>query len=642
MATAIPVINSELETDVSTEAPAKASFWQRAKSRVVDIAKRIASPIAAASRTTAKAVKVAATKVASATKRTTLKVGRSVKRAAKAVASKFRRSGVPSEGRLWRARRAADKTATRVVAWLRETWHRVLRPFIRLRVVAYGIVFAVVGLVVAPVTTLLVAAGIGAALVGLSYVVEWLEGSSSRAARVALKAIEIVGQLVVGLVYAATIALTLVLCTYLPFLLTEVLELVLRYLNVRNAVLISSLVYFALAGEVAYFVVFGTLALLRWAPARRSRSIDEQTVESSGNRKTRVVATESEWATATKFEAALAKSRERVAARHVAGAAATVDAVVSLEPLPSSAGMLVDEITLVRKGDFDGAAQLIASRSSAGLGYTLEEARAWVARVAKEENISPRRVKLPKCSACGVDDGGMRFGLRGHHDLCGSCFNQLDTEEALEAARTGRLNKAGLARLRKMGVKIPKAVEAAVNAQLVNRRRELTLDEIGKLSAVANSRDDVSRIHWAETAWWYDRDGKPRVREWLGFVDGRSVVAVEYRHEKESRGFDAWLLGAQKDDDRKVGTFHTLGGAQDSLGDALTNQAATVGGMLDALATEAPAPAEKTEVLTFEEAHVFDSPEAHIAFVRKTEGDAAADALEETYLQTMIAAEKSS
>lgn len=644
MATAIPVINTiDIETVVSTEAPVQASFWQRAKARALDIAKRIASPIAAAGRTTAKAVKTAAVTTAKAVKRTALKVGAAIKRTAKAVVSKVRGSKTVSttatklsfgQRAKARAKRLAERMAARqrairasfasptsvvgkVRTWIRDAWRRVLRPFLKLRVIAFTVVIGAVALVVAPLFTLAFAFCVGAMLWSLSHVVERLEASTSRAARMTLKVIEAIAQGLKVLAYITAAALTVfVAMGSVAFALAEVLELVLRYFDVMDAVGLSTLFYFLLSGNWVVFCLLGTLHVTSYSrAAARKRAVDQQTVKvEHGNRRTTSVAQDSYLPT-------------------------------TLEKLPSRAGLAVDEIALVEKGDFEAAAQLIASRATGSMGHTVAEARTWVSRVGKEENISPRRVKLPKCSACGIDDGGARFGLRNHKGLCSGCFDKLDNEDALNAAKDGRLTKTDVATARKHGVKVPKQVNDAVNNRPVNQRVSIPSEEFEKLSARVNSQDDHSKIHWAETARWYDRDSKPHGREWLGFVDGSTVAMVEYHHEKNNRGFEAWLLGATRDADRKVGMFHGLVGAQDAIGDALTNQQLVVGGMLDALAEEAPVPTpvvEKTDALVFHEANEFASPEEHIAHVRKTQGDTAAGALEEQYLREMIAKESTS
>lgn len=592
-----------IEAQPSTEAPGKASFWQRAKARALDIGKRIASPIAAASRTTAKAVKTAAVTTAKAVKRTTLKVGAAVKRTAKAVVTKVRGPKVATtatkvsfgQRAKARAKRLAERMAARqrairasfssptsvvgkVRAWLRNTWRRVVRPFLKLRVIAFAIVIGAIALVIAPLQTLVTAFIIGAGLWALSYVVEQLEASSSRFARMALKVIEAVAQLLKALAYLAAAALTVFMAMgSAAFAIAEALELVLRYYDRKDAVSISTLVYFLLSGNWAMFTLLAMLEMTAYGrSSARRRAVETQTVKAEyGNRRTAPV-------------------------------------------------------------EYIDMKTALLQRASSGASKP----------VMAEQPLTevPRRMKLPKCSACGIDDGGARLGLRNHKNLCNKCFDALDAEDALKAAKQGKLQASDLMKARKHGVKVPAPVANAVATQPANQRVNLSLEEIEKLSAVANSRDDLSKIHWAETARWYDRDGKPHGREWLGFVDGKSVAAVEYLHDKRNRGFEAWLLGVSKDDDRKVGMFHTQGGAQNAVADALTDQAIVVGGMLDALSRETPATAvvEEAVVLTFHEAKEFASPELHIAHVRATQGDAAATALEEQYLREMIAKEATS
>lgn len=556
MAIAIPVLNIS-GTESSTAAPAKASFWQRAKARVIDVARRVAKPLAAAARST---------------KTVAAKLGAGVKRAVTRAVARIRapKSAVPSASRLWRARRAADSAASKAGAWIHETWTRVVRPFIRLRAVAFAVVLGAISLVVSPVATLVVAFAGGAALWGLSYLVEHFEASPARSARIALKAIETIAQVLKGLAYLVTAALTVALCwVSVPFLVSEVLELTLRYFGVRAAVSYASLAYFALSGNWVLFTLCLTLLAVP-SRDRATRSVDKQVVV-AGHANRRV------------------------------------------------------EIPVVQ-----------------------------------EQEDGPRRVRLPKCAACGLDDGGARYGLRKHKGLCGKCFERLNEEEALEAAKRGKLTRGQVEQARKAGVKVSRKVVEAVKAQPINQRVTLTLEQIANLSALDNSRANTSSIHWAETAWWHDRDGKPHPREWLGFVDGRSVASIDYHHEKRNRGYEAWLLGSDSDYDRSLGTFHTLGRSQEVVGDELSDQGNLIGGMLNALDNELPAVAEHpiaivtqaetdainsiavvetVDTLVFVEAETFASPEAHIEHVRKTAGDAAASELEERYLQSMVAAE---
>jgi len=594
------------ETNVSAEAPAKASFWQRAKNRALDIAKRIASP-----------VKAAAVKTATTVKRAAKAVVAKVRGTKAAVRTKFG-AKTKFEAELRAAKRAEKtarlqarfKTATSSAgSWIRDTWNRVLKPFLKLRGVVFGIVFGIVGLVAAPLTTILVVFGTGAFLWSLSYLVEHLESSTSRSARFALKAIEAVAQLIKGLVYVATFALTIAFCaTSVAFAVTEVLELVLRYFDVEGAVWLSSVAYFVLTGNWAFLALIGLMTLMTLKSnkeAVRPRSVDQQTVKApQHNRRTKIEK---------------AKGWDKV----------------------ETAGGSIPHADEPRQFVFADAeiaeAQTRVDHWKAELKNVEKVAR----DVARNTPAEPRCVKLPKCTACGIDDGGARYGLRNHKGICGECFKKLDEEDALKAAKKGKLTKADLGKMREAGVKVPAKVVEAVKNQPANCRVTLTLEEISNLSAVANSRDDLSKVYWAETAWWYDRNGTPHVREWLGFVDGKSVACVEYQHEKANRGYAAWVLAEQKDDDRKVGVFHTLTKAHEVLADELSDQANLIGGMLDALREEMPA-AEPAKVLEFVEVNEFESPEAHIEHVRKTKGEAAAAALEEQYLQTMIAAEKTS
>lgn len=454
------IVEMDAPAEVSaTEAPAKASFWSRAKRVALNTAKRIAKPFTFVAAKAAPAAK----KVAQATKRTATKIAA----VAKVLFAKVR------------------PTTDKAVTWTKATWKRVLKPFLKVRVLAMAIVTFVIGLIVSPVATLVATAAIGAALYTLSFGIEALEASTSKAARITLRVVEIAMAVIKGLVYITAAALTIALSVLsLPFALTEVLELVLRYFDVKGAAHIASAVFFAVTGNWLWLA----LALLFLSRERTSagrslrRSVDEQPV--------------------------------------------------------------------------------VATRGN-------------------------RRVRLPKCTACGIDDGGSRFAVHGRRGICSVCFDALVREDALEAARKGRLTIQEYDFAVEHGLTPDGDVQRAIVDATKRRYRSLLSDEINALPQKAASAADPTKVFWAETAWWHDDKGEPRTRKWLGFVAGTVVASVEYNHRAADNRYRASLVAKPGVDGKKLGGYRSLAKAQEVVADALSDEAAIVGGMLDGLREEA-------------------------------------------------------
>lgn len=476
MATAIPVIDLSEDTS-SNVAPVKASFWQRAKSAVVSTAKRIAKPFVSVARKTNEVAKSAA--------RTTVT---SAKRAARWARAKARaaKSAVPSAASLWRVTRDSDSKLYKLGVWLDDTWTRVVKPFLNIRMAAFAIIGFIVGLATAPIATLLVVAGAGAFLFALSYGIEALEHSTKTAARWTLALLEGFVRCLKAAAYILTASLTLLLCAVsVPFLLTEVLELVLRYFDVANAVSISALVFFVLTGNWLLVGLEVAWLAYRKAPAPE----------------------------------VLRRRPEQ-------------------QPVAASAGN--------------------------------------------------RRVKLPKCTACGSDDDGPRLSLRRHKGLCSECFEALVEEDAIKAAKQGKITKKDLEVAIEAGAAPSDAIVAAVIEQPRSSYRSLSRVQVMDLSQAHLSAEDASKVYWAEVAWWHDDKGAPHVRKWVGFVAGQIAAQVEYNHRGQR---DRYRAVAYVQNKRTVlGAFGTLTRAQEAVGDALSDEAALVGGMLDALHEE-PRPA---------------------------------------------------
>lgn len=236
----------------------QASRWQRLRAATVSIATRVANKIES----------VVARAIAAVSK-AGLALKARMRRIARAVM--VRRPWVMTAD-------GAGHAVSRGLAWSRDTWHRVVRPFLKVRVVALGVGSFVVGLAVSPVATLTVVAAGGVVLVGLSRLISVLETSNSRAARVTLSVIETAAQVGRALAYVAAAALVLVLCLASPaFALTEGLELVLRYKNVPNALSISTFVFFILTGNWTLAAV-EVAALMFVSTRTRKSNVERQEI----------------------------------------------------------------------------------------------------------------------------------------------------------------------------------------------------------------------------------------------------------------------------------------------------------------------------------------------------------------------------
>lgn len=175
------------------------------------------------------------------------------------------------------SRDGASHAVSHSFQWCSDTWRRVVCPFMRVRVVVLGIGAVVVGLAVSPVTTLVILAGCGAALVGLSRLVSVLETSERPAARFMLVVIEWVTRTGRVLVYVAASAVVIGLCFMsMAFAATEVLELVLRYLDVVNAASMAALAFFVMTASWGLAIVEVAWLILVHTDKRRVRTPSQE------------------------------------------------------------------------------------------------------------------------------------------------------------------------------------------------------------------------------------------------------------------------------------------------------------------------------------------------------------------------------
>ncbi len=408
-------------------------------------------------------------------------------------------------------RDGAQDAASRVTGWCRATWRRVVHPFMRVRVAVLGIGAVVVGLVAAPVATLTTLVGCGAVLLGLSRLIRRLEDTDHPAAHVALRVIETVAQVLRVAAYVAAGAAVLVIsATSAVFAVTEVLELVLRYLDVPLAASLAALAFFVLTASWGLAIVEVTwLAMVHEgnAPARasRPRSQDRQIIP------------------LIRIDADRAWNGEEV---------------VSVVP---------------------GSAEPLASEE--------EEIQETMDMIDSEE--IPAKARTAKCVGCDLDDGSPRYCVGDMPSLCGGCLEFLVDDELITAAERGEVNASDVVAAVQAGIAVPAYVVITTGARLRNTRIDLDREAITcRTQARSLSEQDPSRVHWAETGWWFDGRGGRRARRWHGFVSGRIAATVEYQYEKSVRGF-YFTIG---DDHWASRCFKTLTGAQSAAADEISDR----------------------------------------------------------------------
>lgn len=416
------------------------------------------------------------------------------------------------------SREGAKHALDQSITWGRDTWVRVVRPFMRVRVAVLGIGGVVIGLVVAPITTLTVIAGTGAALIGLSRLVEVLEGSARPGARIALLVLEYVAQVSRVLAYAVTAGVVAGICIIsVPFALTEIAELVLRYLEVPHAASLATLAFFVMTANWGLSMV--EVAWLAFIHDGNRTAVPAVTASA-------VPLIRTDCDTCGVNEA----SHESLGAHGGAGASLCMDCVEERsEPLATEEEMQ-ETFDIIDAG-------------------------------------SARIVPSSTCEGCGKVDANPRFGIGNMSALCGECFKYLLDDELIMAANQGSISAEDVQAAIRVGIQIPAYVIIATGARLRSTRIDLDREAITcRTEARVRSEQDVSKIHWAETAWWFDGRGGRRARRWHGYVAGRDVTYIEYKHEKDVRGFYTDVGDIR---------FKTLAGAQECAADEVSDRMRT-------------------------------------------------------------------
>lgn len=430
-------------------------------------------------------------------------------------------------------RDGAQDAVSRATEWCRTTWSRVIRPFLHVRVVALGIGAVVIGLSTAPVATLTVLAGCGAALVGLSRLIEHLEGSVRPSACVVLRVIEAAAQALRVVVYVAAGAAVLAIgAASAAFAVTEVLELVLRYLDVRLAVSVATLAFFVLTAS--WGLVLAEIAWLALVHERKPSS-----------RATRADSGEHQAIPLIRIDAERAWNG---------------DAVVDIVP-----GTAVPMATAAEMQETLNMTKHVERAVNAGFQVPAHVLPATMLKACAQAV----RVDTAKCMGCDLDDRSPRYRIGNMSSLCGTCFEYLVEDELVAAADRGEVSAEDVTAAVRAGISVPAYVVIVTGARLRSTRINLDIEDITcHTEARALSEKDLSKVHWAETGWWFDGRSNRRARRWHGFVSGRIAVMVEYQHEKDSRGF--YVVASDSSWDR--GPFRKLETAQDAAADEISDR----------------------------------------------------------------------
>lgn len=431
-------------------------------------------------------------------------------------------------------RDGAGHAASRTLSWCGDTWRRVVRPFVRVRVVALGIGVALVGLVASPVVTLVAIAGCGVALVGLSRLISVLEGSSRPTARAVLTIIEYAARIGRALAYAATaVVVVSISLASVAFAVTEVLELVLRYLDIACATALATLAFFVLTANWGLAAI-ETAWLVFSHRNKMSRLSVEQAYESEG--------------------AEAARARDGAAYRNSASRQAIplirIDAERAWNGDPGVDDAQTNEDETVN------ALTLFASVNDiAGSGVPAQS-----------------HARSGKCMGCDLDDRGARFGLGKLTSLCSECFSFLVEDELVNAAEDGQVSAEDVVLAIAEGIQVPAAVIIASGARLRSTRIDLDIEDVTcRMSVRSDSEKDSTRIYWVETAWWFDGRCNRRARRWHGFVAGRVAARVEYVHDRGIRGFYVAEPRRPATSPDGMGPYRTLRYAQEIASDEISD-----------------------------------------------------------------------
>jgi hypothetical protein len=487
------------KADTKAEVPAKPRYTfvhqgnihHGFKARVVRAAVTVKQGAKRAVAAVVKTVRTAAAKVAVTA------------RAVATVAIEKTQSVVASRPRALRAYLAARLFAARL-------WHRSIRPLLRAMMYAFAIVAVfvalAVGFTVAPLATILIYAGLVAAMLAIARGLRALEAAEvdgSTWARRTLNALNIGARVLRVLAYAAAAALTAALCAVsLSFAAFVAIDVVLSYLEVRGATTIAFLVSCAISGqwEIA-------IAWVLWRAVRGGVISDAS--PAAYDRAAALRRDEMD-AEAEVFEAETARAHRDVVD--------VVDAVVELRPCDAP-----NNPELWTRGN-----HLIAKGTEEMWGTEHDAPPVTADEIGETHDM--------RCAACTEASSGL-LPSRVNGDLvCEVCYAAEAEDAALRYTGVSLKARSVEVRLNQAGVEASDeyALSRAVAAGQLTAAQRATLAESGWVEG-----DDAGV--WLLVAEWRDKQGREFPREWVCLYDGIEVARVS--HERKRNVYTASVMG---------------------------------------------------------------------------------------------------
>jgi hypothetical protein len=443
-------------------------------------------------------VKSAASKTAMTIARPFKAVARKAKPAAKYVAR------VPKalmQTTVIKTVRTKTGVATKVVAVAaKRTWTRALREYLRVLMGATLIFSVITGMMVAPVTTLLVVGGTAALSFALAALIERFEKHMPGKV---VRAFDVIGDIVLGCAYATMAVLAGVMCaTSWYFALFTVLVLVLSYQGYRHAYSYAIIFAAFVFGHWGTVLFFGTLLLLNLMAS----SVNVRATEVPAYSEIRRSANPPGIEIMDRFEQRAPETSE----------VRPVDA-------PNNPETWTRGNHLRAKG----TEELWGTEHDVPLVTAEDDGPA-----DEEENWVETWRNDVACAICEAED---RDPHRGEARMTSP--SPYLTEEADPMLRQTQLCSRHFAAVceedavKYTGTSLSKlSCEVRLNAQGIEASMEYT-----------RSRDDVSNLYWLETAWWRDRRGNNHPREWSCLHQGNVVATVI--HDYRRKVFRATTLG---------------------------------------------------------------------------------------------------
>jgi hypothetical protein len=433
-------------------------------------------------------IKNAAKRVIGATKRGAIATAKTVARPFKAIAAKTK----PTMYKIGFVARLAwfrTKTAAKpVTGFFGKLWRRAVRPMLQFALWVMALTTVLVALAVAPLVTVLALATAGLLVLALSYGVEALETAEahSRLARFALRAIEVIAQMVRLTLYVAAGVMLVAMCIAdLAFAVFVAAFVVLTMFQVKGAFNIAFYVWCIASGSwgtLLFFVLFDSMMY---------------SVRTARMKKTAEQAAERE---AFAREAFVDSVREDLR-DHMAPTAAAYDAAATaFDAIAAKARVVMNTPKDVTPANAPGQRHLW-TRGNFLIAKGTEEL--W----GTEHDVAPTS---EACVACGTTAFGDRT-----EDLCGMCLDARDEDEAQRFWGVSRKARHVFLRLTQEGLEAQPEYQA--------------------------SKANADVPQWLVTVKFRTRDCVEHPRAWSLFDDGDIVGSVTY--DNDTRKFSAEALG---------------------------------------------------------------------------------------------------